>query len=121
MTDTVSIFKYLDKFRCQALEPAKVDGVSCNLVHVSGVGKDYQIFYLDAHTNEVVMIQSPGISPMTQAPVTQKVYVDESMQMSGFTMPKALRLTYDDELFGTITVEEFTPNPKVDQALFVKK
>ena len=121
MTDTVSIFRYLDKFRCQALEPAKVDGVSCNLVHVSGVGKDYQIFYLDAHTNEVVMIQSPGISPMTQAPVTQKVYVDESMQMNGFTMPKAMRLTYDDELFGTITVEEFTPNPKIDQVLFVKK
>lgn len=121
MTDTVSVFKYLDRFRCQALDPAQVDGVSCNPVHVSGVGKDYQIFFLDARTNEVVMIQSPGTSPMTQAPVTQKVYVDESMQTGGFNMPKTLRLTYDDELFGTISVEEFTANPKVDQTLFVKE
>lgn len=121
MTDTVSVYRYLDRFQCQALDPADVDGIACTPVHVSGVGEDYQIFFLDAATGKVVMIQSPGISPMTQAPVTQKVYVDEYMDQGGFTMPKVLRLTFDDELFGTLKVEEFAANPKVDMALFAKE
>jgi len=94
--------------------------VMCNPVHVSGVGEDYQIFFLNAETGRVAMVQSPGVSPMTQAPVTQKVYVDDYMETAGFTMPKTLRLTYDDELFGTLTVEEFKANPKVDMGLFKK-
>ncbi len=120
INDTVGVFKHLDKFQCQALAPAKVDGIACNPVYVTGVGEDYQIFFLNAADHRVVMIQSPGVSPMTQAPVTQKVYVDDYMQAEGFTMPKSLRLTYDDELFGTITVEEFQANPKVDMGLFKK-
>ncbi len=120
MTETVSVYRFLDRFKCQALEPTKVDDVMCHPVHVTGVGEDYQIFFLDAENNRVVMIQAPGISPMTQAPVTQKVFVDEYMDVGGFTMPKAMRLTYDDELFGTITVEEFQANVAVDQKLFAK-
>ncbi len=119
-TDTVGVFRNLDDFQCQALEPTKVDGVLCNPVHVSGVGDDYQIFFLDAATNNVHMIQSPGQSPMTGAPVTQKVFVDEYQDVDGFHMPKVIRLLYDDELFGTGTIVEFKANPKVDQALFQK-
>ncbi len=118
MNDTVGVFKHLDRFQCQALEPAKVDGVLCNPVYVTGVGDDYQIFFLNADDNRLVMIQSPGQSPMTGSPVTQKVHVDEYMQTGGYTMPKVMRLTYDDELFGTITVQEFQANPKVDMSLF---
>ncbi len=120
LTDTIGVFKNLDRFQCQALEPTKVEGVLCYPVHVSGVGDDYQIFFLNADTGRVYMVQSPGISPMTQAPVTQKVFVDDYMEADGFTMPASLRLTYDDELFGTITVQEFQANPKVDMALFTK-
>ena len=120
LTDTIGVFRNLDKFQCQALDPTKVEGVMCNPVHVSGVGEDYQIFFLNAETGRVAMVQSPGVSPMTQAPVTQKVYVDDYMETAGFTMPKTLRLTYDDELFGTLTVEEFKANPKVDMGLFKK-
>ena len=120
LTDMVGILRNLDRFRCQALEPTQIDGVPSNPVYVSGVGDDYQIFYLNADNNRVVMIQSPGVSPMTQAPVTQKVFVDQYMESGGFTMPKVIRLTYDDELFGTITVEEFQANPKVDASLFTR-
>ncbi len=120
LNDTIGVFKYLDKFQCQALAPTKVDGVMCNPVYVTGVGDDYQIFFLNATDNRVFMIQSPGVSPMTQAPVTQKIFVDDYMVTAGFTMPKSLRLTYDDELFGTITVQDFQANPKVDMSLFKK-
>jgi hypothetical protein len=57
---------------------------------------------------------------MTQAPVTQKVYVDEYAEMDGLHMPKKMRLTYDDELFGTATVEEYAVDPQVDTALFTR-
>jgi hypothetical protein len=57
---------------------------------------------------------------MTQAPVIQKVYIDEYMEADGFAMPKKMRITYDDELFGTGTVESFQANVDVDMGLFTK-
>lgn len=117
-TEVVAIFRTLDDLKCQALETRKVEGRECLPVHVSGVGDGYQIFFLDG--GEVVMVQQPGTSPMTGAPVTQKVYVDEYGDLGGFRMPTKMRLMYDDELFGTISVEEFTANPQVDSALFQK-
>ena len=64
------------------------------------------------------MVEQPGISPMTQAPVTQKVYIDSYMETGDFTMPKTLRIMYDDELFGTGTVEAFEANGVVEAGLF---
>jgi len=88
-------------------------------VHVSN-GDDYQIFFIDTSTNLVKMVQSPGQSPMTGAPVTQKIHVDEYQNMDGFEMPKAIRMTYDDEPFATGTVKEFEANPKIDMSIFAK-
>ncbi len=120
-TDTIGIFRNLGSLQCQALKPTKVDGTMCNPVHVSGIGDDYQIFFIDAGTNLVKMVQSPGQSPMTGAPVTQKVFVDEYQDIDGFNLPKIIRMTYDDEPFATGTVKEFKANPKVDAGLFKKK
>ncbi len=120
-TDTIGIFRNLDKLQCQALQPTKVDGVMCNPVHVSGIGDSYQIFFLNAETNLIHMVQSPSQSPMTGAPVTQKIYVDEYQELDGFTMAKTIRMTYDDEPFATGTVEQFKANPKVDKKIFKKK
>ncbi len=120
-TDTVGVFRNLGKLQCQALEPTKVDGVMCNPVHVSGIGDSYQIFFLNASNTLVHMVQSPGKSPMTGAPVTQKVYVDEYQELDGFTVPKSIRITYDDEPFASGTVQEFKANPKVDGKIFKKK
>ncbi len=117
-TDTIGVFRNLDALQCQALAPRKIDGVMCNPVHISGIGDSYQIFFLDAGTNLLLMAQSPGTSPMTGAPVTQKVYVDEYQDLDGFHMPRTIRIMYDDELFGTGTVEEFKANPQVDMSLF---
>lgn len=121
MTSTIGVFRNLDAFQCQALEPTKVEGVMCNPVHVSGVGDSYQIFFLDAETNLVKMVQAPGQSPMTGAPVTQKVFVDDYQNLDGFMMPKAIRMTFDDEPFATGTMTEFKANGKVDAGLFNKK
>jgi hypothetical protein len=90
-------------------------------VHVSGIGDSYQIFFVDAATNLVKMVQSPGQSPMTGAPVTQKIFVDEYQTIDGYNLPKTIRMTYDDEPFATGTVKEFKANPKVDMGLFKKK
>ncbi len=117
-TDVIGVFRNLDDLTCQALQPTKIEGVMCNPVHVSGIGDSYQIFFLNAADNNVFMIQSPGQSPMTGAPVTQKIYVDEYHQVAGFNMPKAIRLTYDDELFGTGSIMEFQANPEVDMSKF---
>jgi hypothetical protein len=119
-TDMVAIMRDLDGLACQALAPAEVDGVPTNPVHVSGVGDSYQIIFLGAEDNLVKMVQTPSTSPMTGAPVTMKVYVDEYQETDGFTMPKKIRITYDDEEFGIGTVESFVANPDVDMALFSK-
>lgn len=119
-TDVVGVFRNLDDLTCQALEPTKVEGVMCHPVHVSGIGDSYTIFFLNAADHNVVMMQSPGNSPMTGAPVTQKVYVDEYHDLNGYHMPKKIRLMYDDELFGSGTILDFQANPEVDMALFQK-
>ncbi len=119
-SDVVGIFRGLDKLSCQALEPRDVDGVACLPVYVTGFGEGYEIFFLEAASKRVHMVQQPGVSPMTQAPVTQKVVIDEYAEMDGFQVPKALRLLYDDELFGTMTVEVWDADPKVDMALFTR-
>jgi predicted Zn-dependent peptidase len=119
-TDMLGILRNLDAWTFQALEPQDVEGKKCNPVYATGVGEDYRIIYLDAATNQVVMVEQPGMSPMTQAPVTQKVYIDEYMETGGFTMPKTLRITYDDELFGTGTVESFEADAEVDMGVFTK-
>lgn len=119
-TDMIGIFRNLEDLKCQALQPTKVEDVMCQPVHVSGIGDSYQILFLNAGTGEIYMIQSPGTSPMTGAPVTQKVYIDEYQDVDGYHVPKQVRLMYDDELFGTGTTLEFKANPKVDSALFVQ-
>lgn len=119
-TDTMGIMRNLDDFTCQALEPREVEGALCNPVYVTGVGDDYRILFLDAKTNQVVMVQQPGQNPASGAPVTQKVYVDEYMEADGLLTPKKIRMTYDDEPFGQGSVESFHVNPKVDMGLFEK-
>ncbi|MCP4573017.1 MAG: insulinase family protein [bacterium] len=117
--DLVSVFRDLDDLQCQALDVRTIEGRECLPVHVSGFGDGYQIVFLD-DAGEVVMVQQPGTSPMTGAPVTQKVFVEEYGDLGGFRMPSKMRLTYDDELFGTIAVQEFTVDPEIDGALFEK-
>jgi len=119
-SDMVAIMRNLDGLTLQALEPQKVEGVATTPVHVTGVGDSYQIIFLGAQDHLVKMVQTPSTSPMTGAPVTMKVYVDEYQEAGGFTMPKKIRITYDDEEFGTGTVESFVANPEVDMALFAK-
>ena len=87
---------------------------------MSGIGDSYQIIFLDAADSRVVMVQQPSQSPMTGAPVTMKVYIDEYREADGFTMPKKLRIEYDDEEFGIGTVDSFQANPEVDMSIFSK-
>jgi len=120
-SDTVALLCNLDGFDCQALEPAEVDGVACLPVHVKAKGgEDFQIFFLNAATGLVHMVQSQGTNPMTQTPATMKLYITETGNLGGFTMPKSLRMTFDDEDFGVLSVKEFTANPTVDPGLFKK-
>lgn len=119
-TDMLGIMRNLDDFTCQALAPRQVEGKDCLPVYVTGVGEDYRIIFLGAADHLPVMVQQPGQSPMTGAPTTQKVYLDAYQTVAGMTMPKTVRLTFDDEAFGTGTVESFEANPKVDMALFTK-
>ena len=119
-TDMVGIFRSLDELQCQALETREVEGKTCLPVYVTGAGDSYQIIFLDSTNGQVVMVQQPGLSPMTQAPVTQKVIVDEYGELGGLRMPVKMQLIYDDELFGTIAVEAFEPNATVDAKLFEK-
>jgi hypothetical protein len=119
-TDMLGMLRNPDAWTFQALDPQEVEGKKCNPVYATGVGEDYRIIYLDPDSNKAVMVEQPGVSPMTQAPVVQKVFIDEYMETGGFTMPKTLRITYDEELFGTATVESFEANVKVDEGLFTK-
>ena len=120
ITEGFGLYMNLEDMQCQALEPDTVEGVLCNPVHVFGIGDGYQIIYLRADNNRPFMTQQPGQAPMSGAPVTQKVFIDEYQEFDGLVVGKASRLLYDDELFGTITVEDFQLNPKLDDSLFEK-
>lgn len=120
-TDMLGIMREPAAFTFQALEPREVEGRTCLPVYVTGVGDDYRIVFIDGQTNRPVMVQQPGTSPMTGAPVTQKVYLDEYATFDGLTMPSRMRLVFDDEEFAKGRIEAFTANPKIDAALFVKK
>ncbi len=119
-TDSMGIMRNMDDFTFQALEQRTIEGKACNPVYVTGVGDDYRIIFLDATSNQMVMVQQPGQSPVTGAPVTQKVYIDEYQEAGGLVTPKSLRILYDDELFGNGTIESFVADAKVDAALFTK-
>lgn len=119
-TSYIGMFRNLDELQCQALEPKQIEGVDCLPVHVSGIGDDYSLVFLRADDLRIFMIQSPGMSPMTQAPVTQKLYHDEYAEQAGMLLPAKSRLLYDDELFAEIESGDFEANPKVDDALFQK-
>ena len=119
-TSALGIFKNLEQLTCQALTDQEVEGVACHPVHVTGIGSDYQIFFLWAADSRVFMIQSPGTSPMTGAPVTQKIYIDDYLEVDGYIVSKKIRLYFDDELFGEGITEEFKANTQVDGSLFVQ-
>jgi len=120
--DMLAILRNLDGYRCQALEPTDVDGVACNPVYVTREGEDddFQLYFLDAATGLVYMQQAQGNNPMTGAPATMRVYVDEHATMDGVQMPSQQRMFYDDEKFADIALKTFEANPEVDAAIFEK-
>lgn len=119
-TDLLGTMRNPGAFTFQALAPADVNGKPCLPVYVTGVGEDYRIIFLDAATGRPVMVQQPGTSPMTGAPVTQKMYLDEYATFDGITMPSRVRLCYDDEEFAKGRTVAFKANAKIDPALFVE-
>jgi zinc protease len=120
VNDQLLIFKNPAGWTCQALPPAELDGRRCDVVNIRDAGEAYTLIYLDAATHLPYMVQSPSKSPMTQAPVTQKVYVDEYAEMDGYQVARRFTIKHDDELFATATVELFDVNPTIDAALFQK-
>ena len=119
-TDLLGIMRDPGAFTFQALEPREVEGRKCLPVYVTGVGEDYRMVFIDEATGRPVMVQQPGLSPMSGAPVTQKLYLDEYGTFGGLSLPNHMRLVFDDEEFAKGRVEAFTSNPKIDASLFVK-
>lgn len=120
-TDMLGTMREPGAFTFQALAPKEIDGKPCLPVYVTGVGEDYRIIYFSDATGLPVLVQQPGTSPMSGAPVTQKTYLDEYKAFDGVMMPSRMRLHFDDEEFAKGRTEAFVANAKVDPALFVKK
>ena len=122
-TDMVGIMREPGAFTFQALEPKDVDGKACLPVYVTGVGEDYRIIYFSAETGLPLLVEQPGTSPMSGAPVTQKAYIDEYATFGGFTMPKAMRLVFDDEEFAKgridLAYDEWTTPTRVSDPVNV--
>jgi len=118
-TDLLGIMREPGAFQFQALEPTEVEGKMCLPIYVTGVGDDYRIVFL-GETGLPVLVQQPGRSPMSGAPATQKMYLDEYAAFDGLNLPSRQRLVFDDEEFGKMRTEVFTANAKVDAKLFVK-
>ncbi len=117
--DTLSILRRVDELEFQALDPMEADGKLCHPVAVR-FGDETTVMFIDPATDLLVMVQSPGTSPFSGGPVTQKVYVQGYQDMNGFKLPQSLRIMHDDEDFGTVAVKQFRPNPKVDPTIFRK-
>ncbi len=117
--DSLSILRRVDELEFQALQPMEAAGKLCTPVVVRFDDKA-TVMFLDPETNLLVMVQSPGTSPMTGSPVTQKVYVESYQEFDGFKLPRKMKITHDDEDFGVVEVKQFRANPKVDPELFKK-
>ena len=116
----INLLRYHDQLQCQALEPTKVEGQDCQPIYVTGAGEEYILIYLDSQSSLPLMVQSPSKSPMTQAPVTQKVVLTNYERMDGVQIAKNLTIKHDDEVFATATTELFELNPKLNEGLFQK-
>ncbi|MDY0108614.1 MAG: pitrilysin family protein [Candidatus Krumholzibacteria bacterium] len=115
--ETLSILRRVDDLEFQALAPMEIAGAPCHPVVVR-FGDKATIMFLDAQTDLLVMVQSPGNNPMTGSPVTQKTYIESHQQKDGFTLPHRMTIKHDDEDFATVEVKQFKANPTVDPALF---
>jgi hypothetical protein len=109
---------HLDHLQCQLLEPGEVDGHTCDQVYVTGAGNEYVLVAIDQSSGLPYMVQMPGKAPMTQAPVTEQVIMEDYQPLAGFQIATRLTIKHDGELFATGTVEEFVANPAVEEALF---
>lgn len=118
-SDLLSIIRNLDTVECQALPPMEVDGVACNPVNVTVGGKS-EVYFLDAQTGLIRAMQRQDTNPVTRSPATRKLSIDAYHDVAGFHLPQRMRIAYDDEEFGSLTVKTFEVNPKVDPALFKK-
>ena len=81
-------------------------------------GGQTTVMYIDRSTGLLVMTESPGVDPMTQEDVTQRVYIDEWATHDGLKIPVTMRMTNDDKPFATFKVTAFELNPSVDPKLF---
>ena len=119
-TDIVGILREPDAFRSRRSSRSEVDGKACLPVYVTGVGEDYRIIFLNAETGLPLCRAAGHLADDGGAGHAEGVH-RRIRDLGGFTMPKALRLVFDDEEFAKGRIEAFTANPKVDPALFVKK
>jgi zinc protease len=117
--ETLNILRRLEDLEFQALAPMEAAGRPCDPIAVR-FADETTVLFLDQETHLIVMVQSPGTNPMTQSPVTQKVIVLEYQEQDGFTLPRHLKITHDDEDFAEVTVKQFRANPAVDPALFTR-
>jgi zinc protease len=119
-SELLVVLGHLDKLQCQALEPVEVDGHQCDRVYVTGAGAEYMLLFIDQATHLPYIVQSPSKSPMTQAPVTQKVVMEEYREIDGYQAAGSFTIKHDDEVFATGTLKLFKANPVVDEAIFQK-
>ena len=120
-TELLVLLGRLDQLQCQALEPVEMDGRGCERVYVTGAGDEYILFFIDQASDLPYIVQSPSQSPMTQAPVTQQVVMDDFKTLDGFLAATSFTIKHDGEMFATGVLDAFDANPTVDEALFQKE
>ena len=117
-TDLLRVLRDRAALKCQALEPAQVEGKLYDRVYVTGAGSDYLLYYLDQASGLPAIEETKGQSPMTGAPVTQQTAFADYDVFGGLKLAKTTTIKYDGEVFATGTLESFEPNPTVGADTF---
>jgi len=116
----VGVFRGLGGLDCEILAPRLVEDTICQSVRITDGAGLSRTYFLGAKNRTVIMIESSSKSPTSGSPAIRRLYIDEYMQAGDLLVPRVVRMTFDDEAFGTITVDQFEVNPNIDESLFAR-
>ncbi len=117
---SVYLFQHAEEVDVQALDPADVDGATCDVLHVVSTGEDLVRFYIHPETRRIVHIVQQGKDPMTQAPAELSVDVVDWTVVDGVVFPTETNMFVNGEPFFSMTTSEIDVNAGVDDALFAR-
>ncbi len=116
--DLLRILRDHKQLTCQALSPDQLEGAPCERVYVTGAGDKHVLLFLDPQSGLPLAEESPGRSPVTGGPVTQRTLYHDYDGFGALKLARRLTILHDGQPFASGKLDAFELNPKLDESLF---